>query len=89
MLLLEGENVHLPAPKTHFVQDILLSADTLIFATSSDEIKLIKNGIIVERETEMMAVRWKVFKFFNTISETDQIEINPCPYCFAKLVLSY
>ena len=89
LLLLEGENVHLPAPKIHFVQDILLSADTPIFATSSDEIKLIKNGIIVERETEMMAVRWKVFKFSKTISETDQIEINPCPHCFSKLVFSY
>lgn len=54
------ENVHLPAPKTNFVQDILVSADKPIFATSSDEMKLIKNGIIVEGETEMMAVRWKV-----------------------------
>lgn len=67
LLLLEGENVHLPAPKTHSVQDRLLSADTPIFATSSDEIKLIKNGIIVEWETEMMAVWWKVFKFFKAI----------------------
>ena len=33
----------------HFVQDILLSADTPIFATSNDDMKLIKNGIIVER----------------------------------------
>lgn len=52
--------MHLPAPKTNFVQDILVSADKPIFATSSDEMKLIKNGIIVEGETEMMAVRWKV-----------------------------
>ena len=81
--------MHLPAPKTHFVQDILLPAGTPIFATSSDKIKLIKNGIVVEPETEMIAVRWKVFKFFNAISETDQVEINPCPHCFAKLVFSY
>ena len=89
LLLLEGENVHLPAPKTHFVQDILLSADTPIFATSSNEIKFIKNGIIVERETEMMAVRWKVYKFYKTIREDEQIEMIPCPHCFSKLVLSF
>ena len=35
-------------------------ADKPIFATSSDEMKLSKNGITVEGETEMMAVRWKV-----------------------------
>ena len=81
--------MHLPAPKTHSVQDRLLSADTPIFATSSDEIKLIKNGIIVDWETEMMAVWWKVFKFFKAISENEQIEIDPCPHCFSKLVFSY
>ena len=45
--------MHPPVRKIHFIQDILLSADTSIFATSSDEIKLIKNGIIVEQETKI------------------------------------
>ena len=48
LLLLEGENVRLPVPKTRFIQDILLSAGTPLFATSSDKIKLIKSEIIVE-----------------------------------------
>ena len=89
LLLLEGENVRLPVPKTRFIQDILLSADTSLFATSSDKIKLIKSEIIVERETEMMAVRWKVLKLFKTISENDEIEINSCSHYFSKLVYSY
>ena len=81
--------MRLPVPKTRFIQDILLSADTPLFATSSDKIKLIKSEIIVERETEMMAVRWKVLKLFKTISENDEIEINSCSHYFSKLVYSY
>ena len=87
LLLLEGEHVHLPAPKTHFAQDILLSEDTPIVATSSGEIQYIKNGVICERETEMMAVRWKVFKFWNSIAESKQRDLVPCKHCFARLVL--
>lgn len=87
LLLLEGEGVHLPAPKTHFANDILLSADTPIFATSSNEIQLVKSGVVLQRETQMMAVRWKVYEFSRTISENEQRELKPCPNCFAKLVL--
>ena len=32
--LLEGQNVHLAAPKSHFEEDIYLCKDTPIFATS-------------------------------------------------------
>ena len=88
LLLLEGESVHLPAPKTHFAQDILMTNDTPIFATSSSTIQYIKNGVICERETEMMAVRWKVFKFWNQISETEQKELVPCKHCFATFILN-
>ena len=37
-LLPEGEPGHLPAPKTHYAQDTLLTGDTPIFATSSSEL---------------------------------------------------
>ena len=86
LLLLEGEKVHLPAPKTHFVQDILLDQDTPIFATSSNEIEFVKNGVTVERETNMMRVRWRVFEFINPVPESEQRELKPCPHCFARLV---
>ena len=32
--LLEGDKVHIPTPKTHYTQDILLEKDVPIFATS-------------------------------------------------------
>ena len=32
LLLLEGQLVHLPAPKTHFAKDICFACDTPIFA---------------------------------------------------------
>ena len=88
LLILEGESVHLPAPKTHFVQDILLEKNTPIVATSSSEIQYFKNGVAVERETEMMRVRWKIFKFWSPLSENEQREVLPCQHCFARLILT-
>ena len=38
LLLLEGETVHLQAPKIHYAQDTLLTGDTPIFATSPSEL---------------------------------------------------
>ena len=87
LLLLEGEPVHLPAPKTHYAQDILLTSDTPIFATSSSELQFIKYGVLCDTETEIMKVRWKAFKFHHRISESQQRSISPCGRCFAQLVL--
>ena len=50
LLLLEGEHVHLLIPKTHFIQNILLSADKPIFATSSDEIKSVKKELLLNKK---------------------------------------
>ena len=58
LLLLEGDLVHFSAPKTHYCQDITLEADTPIFCTSKAPIIFVKNGVVDERETEMMQVRW-------------------------------
>ena len=79
LLLLEGQLVHLPAPKTHYAKDIFFAGDTPIFATGKNPICYIKNGCN-DSTTK--------FRFNNQISETDQKEIEPCCKCFADLILS-
>lgn len=87
LLLLEGQLVHLPAPKTYYAQDIVFEKDTPIFCTSKVPFVYIKRGIIDERETEMMSVRWRVYTFNHQIPAAQQVEVPPCPKCFARLVL--
>ena len=87
LLLLEGQLVHLPAPKTHFAKDIAFEKDTPIFCTGKYPIVFIKNGVIDERETEMMTVRWRVFNFNYQIPAERQRDIPACPKCFASLIL--
>ena len=60
LLLLEGQTVHLPVPKTHCSKDIAFDKDTPIFCTSKHQLIFVKGGQVDEKETEMMAVRWKV-----------------------------
>ena len=38
---------------------------------------------------EMMASRWKVFKFFHQIPLKDQREVLSCSICFSRLILSW
>ena len=45
LLLLEGEPVHLQAPKIHYAQDTLLTGDTPIFATSPSGLQFIRHGV--------------------------------------------
>ena len=68
-LLLEGEPIHLPAPKSQFSKDILLEKDTPIVCTSSEQIVHVKHGIVSQHETQMMSVRWNVFEFHYQIAE--------------------
>ena len=84
--LLEGQTVHLAAPKTHFAQDINFTADTPVFGTSIALVKLTGSGPLVPGENEMMERRWTEIKFHAQISREDQIEIDSCPRCFAELV---
>ena len=86
LLLLEGEPVHFPAPKTHFAEDILLLSDIPVFATSKYKLAYVKGGCVDVRETEMRSVRWKVFSLSQQIPEEQQAEITPCHHCFAHLV---
>ena len=87
LLMLEGQLVHLPAPKSHFAKDIVFDSDTPVFATSKHQLVFVKNGVIDERETEMMSVRWKVFNFNRQIPQVEQQEVTECPTCFAKFIL--
>ena len=82
LLLLEGALVHLPAPKTHFLKDIAFSKDTPIFCTSKQPIVFIRGGSIEEKETEMMTVRWKIFRLNGQVPENEQVPVEPCGSCF-------
>ena len=70
--MFEGQVVHLPAPKTHYTKDIVFEKDTPIFCTGKQPFIYIKNGVIDQRETEMMSVRWKIFQFNVQIGQNDQ-----------------
>ena len=86
LLLLEGQTVHLPAPKSHFPEDIEFVKDAPIFCTGKEELVYVRGGVLDERETEMMRVRWKIFNFHAQIPRTEQVDILPCPRCFAELM---
>ena len=88
LLLLEGQTLYLPTPKSHFAKDILFSGDALTFCTSKLELIFIKGGCIDEKETEMMRVCWPIFSFFLQIPENEQNNAPPCARCFAKFILN-
>ena len=58
LLLLEGHEVHLPAPKTRYRCDFSFKGDMPIFCTAREELSFVCAGVLDERETEMMCVRW-------------------------------
>lgn len=88
LLLLEGQTLHLPAPKSHYSKDILFDRDTPIFATSKERITFLgKYNLPDERETEMMNSRWRVFNFHHQIAEEHQKDIPVCSRCFAQLIM--
>ena len=64
LLLLEGETVKLPAPKKIYSEDIAISNDVAIFATTKSSIKHRGHyNASDDRETEMMAARRKAMSF--------------------------
>ena len=72
LLLLEGQLVHLPAPKTLYTQDVSFWRYTPVFCTAKEEILFVRGGMLHDRETEMMNVRWKVFSLHVPIHEEEQ-----------------
>jgi len=87
LLMLEGQPVHLPAPKSHYAKDLVLEEDTPIFATGKRPLVYMKNGVVDERETDMMSVRWIIFNFNAQVPREAQKELLPCGKCFASLIL--
>lgn len=87
LLMLEGQLVHLAAPKSHYAKDIVFDKDTPIFSTSKHQFVYVKGGIVDQTETEMMAVRWQMFNFNKPIPKEEQKELEPCAACFARLIL--
>ena len=86
---LEGDVVHLPAPKTFCKRDLELTADTPFFVTADAPLVLIRKGTIDRINTEMMNVRWRYFHFWKKISQAEQKHFAPCGRCFARFILSY
>ena len=69
LLLLEGETLKLPAQKNIYSEDIVISTDVAIFATSKSSIKHRGRD---DRETEIMAARWKNYEFRHQFSPQEQ-----------------
>ena len=84
---LEGDTIHLPAPKNFCLRDIELTRDTPFFATSDAPIVFIRAGAIDQTNTNMMDIRWSFFRFWKPISQSEQREIAPCAHCFARFIL--
>ena len=85
--LLEGEPIQVPVPKTHYAENPMWTKDTPIFATSKTKIRKYECGQVDEVETEMMDSRWRVFVFRHKFDVNTKIDLEPCPRCFAELIL--
>ena len=71
---LEGDTVHLPAPKNVCSKDIELSKDTPFFAPSDAALVLVKGSAMDRVSTEIMNCRWVFFPFLeaNTTCATGE-----------------
>ena len=87
--LLEGDTVHIAAPKNTCSKDIEFNKDTPFFATTDAPIVLIKGRSLDQSNTQMMQVRWVFFHFWQQISQDAQVNLSPCPKCFSRLIIDY
>ena len=85
--LLEGMEVHIPTPKTHYAEDIEITSDIPIFATSIAPITFTGKSTNPAGEDAMMAARWKNYAFTHSIPQGNQVKFPPCMRCFAELML--
>ena len=86
--LFEGQTVHLAAPKTHFIQEIILPGDIQIFAAIIEMVQLIDRSNHVQGENAMIAARWKEVKFKAPISIEKQRNLESCARCFPELIFN-
>ena len=82
LILLEGQTVHLAAPKTHFGQGIMLSGDIPIFATNIEMVQFVGKSNHVQGKNAMMAARWKEVKFKASILIEKQKKLERCVGAF-------
>jgi hypothetical protein len=83
---LEGGELRVPQPKSFKPSDTRYTEDAPIYFTSSGPLIRIPGGQVLERETEMAAVRLKYMHFPHTIARPDR-KITRCATCFAQLVI--
>ena len=86
LLLLERQTVHLSRPKNTYATDLCISRDkslSISVTGKSPDEYIGKYNVCDERESSMMATRWKVFKFHHQIPINDAKNIPPCPYCLS------
>ena len=88
LLMLEGQMVHLPAPKTHYAKDIVFDRDTPIFCTGKQPIIYMKIGVINAKEKGNDGSAVENFHFNVRMEEQNQIDLPKCPKCFATFILN-
>ena len=86
--LLEGQTINSAAPKTHFAQDIILSGDKQIFATSIEMVQFSGKSNYLQGENAMMAARWKELKFKAPIPIEKQKNLESCARCYSELIFT-
>jgi hypothetical protein len=87
LLLLEGEEVKLPAHKNMYSEDVKITSDVPIFATSKTKISFRgPHNATDDMENQMMNVRWKAYNFGHVFPPDVQKDVRPCGRCFARLV---
>ena len=82
-----GMSSPLTGSKNDYVEDILWSRKTPIFATSSNRIRKYDGGVLNDIEMVTMQKRWKYTEFSKPIQLPR--EIKPCPQCFANFIFSW
>lgn len=90
LLLLEGEIVKLPAPRNIFKEDVCIDTPVAIFGTSKSQITYKGPYNSTDScEDEMMASRWRIFRFTHQFREAEQKHVSPCANCFANLIVEH
>ena len=67
----------------------MFERDIPIFCTGKDELVFIRGRVADSRQTEMMQVQWRVVSFNAQIPSTEQVDILPCPCCFAQFICGH
>ena len=84
---LEGDTVHLPAPKNFCSKDIELSKDTPFFCDLGCAVSASERGCDGSCEYRNDELPMGFFHFWKQIPHAEQEDIPPCRFCFAKFIL--